>query len=93
MMKVISCFDEIVDGAIGAVTYKVEENGCIIQEATVEIVDDGKKALLKSNKIFVDNESKIKESFIAVIETLKSNGVNGVYVVDTAGNLKLLKCF
>lgn len=40
-MEVISCFDEIMDGAIGTVTYKVEDNGIIIQETTIEISDDG----------------------------------------------------
>lgn len=64
MMKVISCFDEIIDGAISSVTYKVEENGSVIQEATVEIADDGTKAVLKSNKLFVSNEETIKKSFL-----------------------------
>lgn len=70
-MKIISCFDEIIDGAIGTVTYKVEDNGIIIQEATIEISDDGDKAVRKSNKLYTDDETKIKERFIAITETLK----------------------
>lgn len=89
-MKVISCFDEIVDGAIGTVTYKVENNGIIIQEATIEISDDGDKAVLKSNKLYTDDEIKIKECFIAIIETLKHQNVSGIYATSNLGDLSLI---
>lgn len=86
-MRVISCFNEIIDGVISSITYKVEENSSVIQEATVEIVDDGSKAVLKSNKLFVSDEATIKRSFFALIDHLRKNDVIGLYTVSNTGEL------
>ena len=85
MMKVISCFNQIVDGVISSITYTVEDNGNVVQEATVEIVDNGQKAVLKSNKIFCSDEEIIKRSFLAIFELLKKQDVQGLYAASNTG--------
>lgn len=86
-MKVISCFNEIVDGVITSITYNVEENGSIIQETTVEIIDVGNKAVLKSNKLYTSDEMVIKKSFIAIVKILKENGITELYATKNNGEL------
>lgn len=73
-MKIISCFDEIIDGAIGTVADKVEDKGIIIQEA-------------KTNKLYTDDATKIKESCIAITETLKQQDVSGICATSNSGDL------
>lgn len=92
-MKVISCFDSIEDGMITSVTMKCENDGNIIQETTFDIIDSGRGAVIRSNKLFVVSEDIIKKSFCEIAATLKKQDVSEIFAVSADGSLSKVAAF
>ncbi|MCD8048523.1 MAG: hypothetical protein LUG52_02780 [Clostridia bacterium] len=85
-MKIETVVNEITDGAITSVTLRIHSRGKILQEIMIDLQPYENRAMIKSNKLYIDDKRLISDCFAILKKELGNHGVDEILISDTEGN-------
>lgn len=89
-MTIETVVNKVTDGAITSITLRIHKGNKLLQEATVELPLYEERAIIKSNRFFIDDERLIADCFALLKKELGNHGVQEILIPDTDGNLLTL---